>query len=247
MAIDDPIQALNKQLELEDASASPITRAVIDLVKSLPLPWPLNTAVNKISENMATDSEHRREVLLKTICEEIARLGTRKEIQEFRAQMTPEQLNERTDTSARLLVDGARRASVTRSIERVKRIAVIIAHGVTEPKDVDEDEIEEMMRIAGELGNQDIAHLREIVGINGDALRRNGRIGRYDAFKLWERGRWGTKIDPEIDSVFSKLESYGLVARIPPPNNLNITADFQNRYVLLPKGLRFSELIDPVA
>lgn len=45
-----------------------------------------------------------------------------------------------------------------------------------------------------------------------------------------------------LDSVFSKLESYGLVARIPPPNNLNITADFQNRYARLSKGLRFVEL-----
>lgn len=63
----------------------------------------------------------------------------------------------------------------------------------------------------------------------------------------WERGPWGNKIDPEIDSIFSKLESYGLVARIPPPNNLNISADFQNRYVLLKKGERFSKLIQEAA
>jgi hypothetical protein len=47
--------------------------------------------------------------------------------------------------------------------------------------------------------------------------------------------------------VFSKLESYGLVARIPPPNNLNISADFQNRYVLLKKGARFATLIREAA
>jgi hypothetical protein len=58
----------------------------------------------------------------------------------------------------------------------------------------------------------------------------------------WEQGFWGTRIIPEIDSVFSKLESYGLVARIPPPNNLNIMADYQNRYVLLKKGVRFVTL-----
>jgi hypothetical protein len=60
---------------------------------------------------------------------------------------------------------------------------------------------------------------------------------------MWEQGPWGTRIDPEIDSVFSKLESYGLVSRIAPPNNLNISADFQNRYVLLAKGLRFVDLV----
>jgi hypothetical protein len=43
--------------------------------------------------------------------------------------------------------------------------------------------------------------------------------------------------------VFRKLESYGLTARIPPPNNLNIMDGFQNRYVLLKKGLRFVDFI----
>ena len=50
-------------------------------------------------------------------------------------------------------------------------------------------------------------------------------------------------MDPELDSVFSKLESYGLVTRLAPPNNQNIMADIQNRYALLPKGLRFVDLI----
>jgi len=48
---------------------------------------------------------------------------------------------------------------------------------------------------------------------------------------------------PELDSVFSKLESYGLVTRIAPPNNQNILADYQNRYALLSKGGRFVALI----
>ncbi len=53
----------------------------------------------------------------------------------------------------------------------------------------------------------------------------------------------GTRVLPELDSVFSKLESYGLASRIAPPNNQNIMADYQNRYVLLPKGARFVDLI----
>ena len=36
-------------------------------------------------------------------------------------------------------------------------------------------------------------------------------------------------------------------SRLAPPNNLNILADFQNRYVLLKKGLRFVTLIREAA
>ena len=61
----------------------------------------------------------------------------------------------------------------------------------------------------------------------------------------WENGKWGDRVDPGLDSVFGKLASYGLVAPVPPPNNLTVMADFQNRYVLLPKGLHFYKLIQP--
>jgi len=63
---------------------------------------------------------------------------------------------------------------------------------------------------------------------------------------LWVNGRWGENRNPEIDSVCSKLESFGLVTSVPGNNTLNVMADVQNRYVLLPKGLRFAELIKRV-
>ena len=100
-----------------------------------------------------------------------------------------------------------------------------------------------MMRVAMELSDHDIEFLREFVRIEGFMLEGQDHIPRYDAHTKWEQGRWRDRIDPEIDSVFSKLESYGLVARLAPPNNLNLMADFQNRYVLLKKGLRFVVLI----
>ena len=72
-----------------------------------------------------------------------------------------------------------------------------------------------------------------------------GHIPRYDAYLIWDRGFWGDRIDPEIDSVFSKLESYGLVTRL--GGNGNVTADVQSRYVLLRKGVRFVALIREAA
>ncbi|MFZ0279679.1 MAG: hypothetical protein WA254_06575 [Candidatus Sulfotelmatobacter sp.] len=125
----------------------------------------------------------------------------------------------------------------------MKRIGLILANALVESKPTDADEVEEMMRIAAELSDGDIVYLRELVRIEEQMLQAQDHISRYDAHMKWDQGFWGDRVDPEIDSVFSKLESYGLVARLAPPNNLNVMADFQNRYVLLKKGLRFVTLI----
>ena len=51
---------------------------------------------------------------------------------------------------------------------------------------------------------------------------------RYTAYNEWERGPWGERVDPKIDSVFHKLESYGLVSSIAPNNTLNVSARYPN-------------------
>jgi hypothetical protein len=110
------------------------------------------------------------------------------------------------------------------------------------PKPTDADEVEELMRVAMELSDRDIEPLRELVRIEGDAVRAQSRIPGYDPHIRWGQGSWGTRVVPELESVFCKLESYGHVSRIPPPNNLDIMADYQNRYVLLRKDTRFVDL-----
>jgi len=141
------------------------------------------------------------------------------------------------------VLDALRRAANTRAKERIKRIGLILANAFTQVKHANDDETEEMMRVATELSDSDVEHLKELVRIEGTMLEGKHHIPRYDAYVKWEHGRWGNSVDPSIDSAFSKLESYGLVARIPPASNLNTIADFQNRYVLLPKGLHLVNLI----
>jgi hypothetical protein len=165
-----------------------------------------------------------------------------KRIDDLEQTLSYDEFQRRADAAKDLLVDAARKAFNTRAMERVKRIGLILANGTTELTQTDADEVEEMMRVAMDLSNDDVRHLGELVRIEGEQIARHGRIERWSAHTLWEKGFWGNQIGSELDSVFSKLESYGLVARIPPPNNLNITADFQTRYVLLKKGLRFADL-----
>lgn len=221
---------------------SPITETVLAVISSVTLPWPLEAAVSKLKDHIEADSKHRIKIMLETCTDEV--ISQKKQIDELRERMSAQELNERARQSKELLIDAARKASVCRSLERVQRIGIILGHAVvTVNGESEADEVEEMMRVAVDLSDLDLKYLRELVRIDGPPVKSQGRVDRYNAYSAWEKGFWGGRIESEIDSVFSKLESYGLVSRIPPPNNLNIMADFQNRYALLRKGMRFAELV----
>jgi hypothetical protein len=245
MSIDDPIKALEKQFEMEDLSTSPVTKIVLNIVAVLSFCWPFDKIAEKLKGFLASDAIQRIRLMLETCANQIRK--NEKELERMRKTMDEHQAQEREQISRELLLDAARKAENTRSKERVKRIGLILANTVVEPKTIDGDETEEIMRVATELGDRDIELLRELVRIEGEVVKTNGRIDRYNAHTRWEQGSWGGRIDTELDSVFSKLESYGLVSRLAPPNNLNIMADFQNRYALLPKGLRFLTLAQGAA
>jgi hypothetical protein len=79
----------------------------------------------------------------------------------------------------------------------------------------DAGEIEEMMRTAMDLSDRDVAFLG-LVRISELMFANRDRIERYQAHQLWESGSWGRRTDLDLDAVFSKLESYGLVSRSGP-------------------------------
>jgi hypothetical protein len=197
--------------------------------------------VAALREAIAADSRERIKIMLETCMNRVRKCED--DILKVKQNLSAAESNERGAVAKDLLVDAARKAVNTRSIERVRRIGFILANGVIEPKRPDGDEIEEMMRVAMDLGEEEVRYLCELVRIEGQQVRGNGRIDRQSAHSMWENGFWGTRPDSELDSVFGKLESYGLVSHLAPPNNLNIMADIQNRYALLMKGLRFVDLI----
>jgi hypothetical protein len=252
VAIDDfPPDALEKQFQMEDSSVSPVSRVLLKLlshlvpvVKSkLPAPYGeiLNRFITWLRERNSADSSVRIQLMVTTLRDEMRKMD--RALRALIDQLSPDQLDARVRTAFDLFLDGARKAEQTRSEDRVKHIAIILGNATVSTQPINADDVEEQMRVAMDVGDTDLKYLRELVRITGQTVADQGRITRENAYRQWEYGFWGTRIDPEIDSVFSKLESYGLVSRIPPPNNLNISADFQNRYALLPKGLRFFESI----
>jgi len=238
---DSPIKRLQHQFEMEDLATSPVSEAVIKIAEKLPLPELLKKGADFLSGHLNKQSEERRSLLLQTVADETVKYG----IELDRLKKSVDEHSERTkpEVMAELLMDATRKAQNTRARDRVQRIALILFNTLVEPKVVDADEVEEMMRVATEVSDRDIVFLRELVKIEGNQLATRDHIARYDAHTVWINGFWGDRVMPEVDSVFQKLESYGLVTRIAPPNNQNIMADIQNRYVLLPKGIRFVNLI----
>jgi len=238
---DNPIKRLQHQFEMEDLATSPVTEAVVKIAEKLPLPELLKKGADFLAGRLNKQAEERRNLLLETVADETVKYGEELD----RLKKSVDEHGERTkpEVMAELLMDATRKAQNTRAKERVRRIALILFNALVEPKEADADEVEEMMRVAMEVSDRDVVYLRELVKIEGNLLATREHIPRYDAHSAWSNGFWGDRVVPEVDSVFQKLESYGLVTRIAPPNNQNIIAEIQNRYVLLPKGLRFVNLI----
>jgi hypothetical protein len=240
MTIDDPVAALKKRFEFEDASAIPFIQLLLSLLSTVAGELPIGV----LTTLGAKDERHRVTVMLDTLGEEIRRLDAN--VNTILDGQSPDEQERTARVVVGLVTDGVRKASATRSEERVKRIATILAHGLAALKIAEADEIDEMMRIAMELTDRDVDYLFQLVQMEGSIVRTHGRINRYEAFQRWENSDLKRMNSPEVEGTYAKLESYGLVWRLPSQNNMNVMADIMNGYALLAKGLRFVDLITRV-
>jgi hypothetical protein len=232
--IDDPLDALQKQLESEDRAKDPVAARIADLA-SIAFSGPLAQIIQRLIGHIKEDKFERIELTLKVMAAELHRHENRiRELSNDHAQ-----LNRRTEGWFPLVQDGIERAQRTRAKERIERIGKILANAFVAQSAPPADEVEELMRVAMELSDKEVALLGELVRIQASQLDSTGRVPRYTAWESWLSGNWNIVPAGELESAFSKLESFGLVSRMAPPNNLNIMADIQTRYSLLRKGVDF--------
>jgi hypothetical protein len=234
MAIDDKLDQAIAQVRIDEALRGPgfarLGRKIAEGFATGGVVGMLAAFSDGLNSEAADWSAENSAYLLSIVIEEVKRLSLT--IDEL-AQQHQEFLNR---DWIPLLIDADRKARATRAKGRVERIARIVSNSALVGPATPADEVEEMMHIAMELSDADVVYLQKLVAVEGTQVRDQGRITRFNAHMMWP---WGDTPDAELDSTFSKLESYGLVSRIPPLNTLNVQADFQNRYVLLRKGLNF--------
>jgi hypothetical protein len=231
MAIDDPISAVEKHLELEAQASDPVFARLAAFAEMLNLPWPAGPVAQKVLGMLAADRMQKVELMLEAVKDELGRQHSKLEVLS--------QDSDRIKEWWALVQDGLKRAEQTRARSRVTRIGRILAKSLTAVPKPPADDVEEMMRTATELSDCEVELLYELVRIEGSLVNTNGRITSYDAIQRWPQGVWGDTHDSARESAFAKMESLGLVSRLNQPNNQNVFADAPNRYALLRKGLDF--------
>jgi hypothetical protein len=198
--------------------------------------------VDRLVERLRANKLERIELLATVLREELKR--QQEGLADVRKALPDPEGN--TMVWLQLVEDGFKKAETIRSAERVRRIGAILMNALMVLPQVNPDEVEELMRVAVDLSDTDVVVLREFVRIEGAGVTNpRGRMDRYDAHSRWEFGEWRSLgiSEGDLQSTCSKLEGFGLVTRIAPPNNLNILADFETRYALLQKGQRFVEFV----
>jgi hypothetical protein len=237
MPIDDPLAAIEQLNESDLRTSSPVTQCVAGLVSYLPLPSLTDKVVDYFVGRLEGSRDEKIQLTIDVITTELQYLQNRLR-----------ELGEKSDEKSvvswlELVMDGLRKAEQTRAKERVKRIGRILANSIAAVPSPSDDDVEEMMRVAMLLSDSEVKALSALVNLQGHMLTDRGKVNRSQGWRSWPQGGWPEIADGDFESTFSKLESLGLVLRIAPPNNVNINADFQNRYGILRKGRDFITFI----
>jgi hypothetical protein len=233
MPIDDPLDALDAQIENEERPRNQIEKYVREVAGLLP-GW----FGKALGWTVQRDRSAKQRLMIDTIKEEVRRhedqikeLGSRSEAaREFmQAEWIP------------LVVDGIKKAEQTRSEERVRTMGLILSNVLlAEPPHG--DYVEEMMRVATILDNADAEVLRQIVAKQGPLLPASGALDENGANEAWHESppKIAGLSDAMITSICAKLESLGLVRAVRPREMWYSLKTVGTPFTLLKKGWDFA-------
>jgi hypothetical protein len=244
MPIDDPIDAIMALDASEERQRSPVAGLARDFLRVVKMFAPKDaeiplTALEGAVDCLSRQRAERREDLLNVVVEELKYRGPQID---HLLSSSAEHRQFIADEMPGLLLDALRRAEQTRARERTSRLGRILVHAaeVCPPGSV--DYAEEMMRIAMDLDESDIAVLKQLHEAQGN-LTSTGVVQREQVNEAW-RDRPPRPPDMgenEIQSICAKLQSFGLVVRI-ERNNFKLGPG-EIPYALLQKGKDFIDYI----
>jgi hypothetical protein len=242
MPADDPITALQALNASDDRQGLPVPDIANDFLRGLRLFYPV-TAVPAVAVEGALHWVSRRkhanrDELVGVLAEEMKYRG--KQIEHL-VEASEEHRRFMADEMPGLLLDGLRKAETARAKGRVAHLARILAHTAEAGPRTGADYAEEMMRIALELSERDVATLREIARHDARPAAGETRPVRGSEMQRWYSIDW-YKLgfsEHEVESICGKLFGLGLLAPLlsaenrPPYSTSSVPV---NAYELLHKG-----------
>ncbi len=224
MNIDDPLKAAEAQVASDERQISPVTHLVAKLAAAVNI-----KPAEKISKMLANRRIENLEYLFGVLLEEFKKSNKR-----------PEDVNEThrrfLETEyVELVADGFRKAENIRAKQRIVRIGNILASAAEIGPSASLDGAEELMRVAMNVSDLDVAVLREIHNAQAKYLNNNQqeRVNFELANDAWRESppRISGISDGQIQSCCATLQSFGLLARVE-----------RNQYKLGPNEIPFALL-----
>jgi hypothetical protein len=234
MAIDDPLAALDAQIEAEERSQGEIEKYVREIVGLLPC-W----SGKALGWSVQRDRSAKQRLVIDTIKTEV-----RRHEEQIRALLShsPSARDFLQSEWLPLVVDGVKKAEQTRSEERVRTIGMILSHVLLYDPPPPGDYVEEMLRVATLLDNTDADVLRQIVARQGPLLGTAGALDENGANEAWHDRppHIAGLSDAMITSICAKLESLGLVRAVKPRETWYSLKTVGTPFTLLEKGRDFA-------
>jgi len=236
--MENPIRAAKKVTEADERQLP--SEMVVKAEKILGLIFPAATPFSKPLESLVNRrKQQNRDLLFQTVLEELEKLLDREQT------FSDEHQRWVRDEFPGLLVEGLHRAEETRSRQRIVRLAKVIRNAVKLGPAQPADLAAEMMRVAMDVSEQDVAALARMYNVqSGSLIHRSGRPDINEANKTWaelEKQDDFFRNGADVYSTCLKLQSLGLIMamdRIPTTLGLQSVP-----FALLPKGKQFVDYI----
>jgi hypothetical protein len=209
MPIDEPISALEALNASAERQSDPVLARAKCFLEVLQLFSP--PGVEKIFSSLTTAygwlgvrAEQNRRELAQVVAEEVKRHSAEMirlwgSCEEYRRFMK--------DVMPGLILDALRRAEQLRAKERIRRLGLIVMHAARVGPQEGADQVEEMMRIAADMTDEDVLVLKRI----SETYDRYLQLPAHAGHILTMPGIDGVERNA-IVSICGKLQSLGLIA-----------------------------------
>lgn len=217
---DNPVEALQALNESDARQRVPIPKYTREITQLVGLFGKKGATVSRLAgvalSLLTRREEENRQELVNAIADELKYCAER--IEKLSVESEEHRIFMESELPA-LVLDGFRRAEQSRAKDRIQRLGRVLVHAALSGPSEGADTVEDLMKVASELSERDVAVLRLIS--DHDPVSRFHPSEARRLVRGTERDRW-YKIDwnkggftaHEVESICGKLYGLGLLAPI---------------------------------